>query len=349
MAASDYFDLPDTGEMLESQFREQGWSYKRIDSNGVKDYKQVNFGPNLDPGSPTFGKDMIFEETKYYPNKQQKMSKQDEFKLPDDISEVDKNKPPLDLVIVSIPKMGKGTILGQFTKEFNGLVFDLEKGGYEYIEAKKISIYSSAETSRWEAYQNYIQYRKVLLEQKGKYKYLIIDGLTDLDDLSEIGGTLAYMDTVQGKSFNRVRGAKDGEKLKFDDPAWKSVLTLGEGYGYQHTRAWFLQQIEFFRQISPYRIYAAHVTDKMIKDNGKEEVVGSEIALTGKLKTIFAAKVTSLAKLIADGEKRYLNFDVANDSIIAGSRAPHLTGKILISTKEKDGKIVTFWENIYKK
>lgn len=282
-----------------------------------------------------------------------KETKKEEVLLPDEITKVNTNAWPRDLVIISIPKMGKGTILGQLTKEKNALVFDLEKGGYEFISARKISTYPTQDTTKWEAYQNYIKYRKALLDQKGKYEFLIIDGLTDLDDLSELGGTLTYMNSVIGSSFNREKGAdgkpvKNGVKLEYGDPEWKSVLTLPDGAGYQHTRQWFLQQIEFFRQIAPYRIYAAHVADKYIKDNGKEEVVGSEIALTGKLKTIFASKVTSLAKLSADGNDRYLNFDVLNDSIIAGSRAPHLKGKILISSADKDGKIKTFWENIYK-
>ena len=56
---------------------------------------------------------------------------------------------------------------------------------------------------------------------------------------------------------------------------------------------------------------------------------------------------TSLAKLIADGDKRYLNFEVMNDSIIAGSRNPKLTGKILISEKDKNGNIITHWDKIY--
>lgn len=251
---------------------------------------------------------------------------------------------PRDLVIVSIPKMGKGTILGHFTTKYNGIVLDLEKGGYEYIPARKLTTYTSQDTTRWESYQNYIKYRNLLLENKGKYDYLIIDGLTDLDDLSDIGGTIAYMNTIIGKKFNR---RADGQKLEFGDPEWKSVLTLPDGAGYQHVRSWFLQQIDFFKQISPYRIYAAHVMDKYIKDNGKEEVVGAEIALTGKLKTIFASKVTALAKLVADGEERFLNFDVINDSIIAGSRSPLLKGKILISKLDKKG-LETYWENIYK-
>ena len=283
------------------------------------------------------------------------MTKQEsELTLPDEITTVKDDAAPRDMVIVSIPKMGKGSILGDFTTSHNALVFDLEKGGYEYIEARKISIYPSQDTSAFEAYQNYVKYRKMLLENKGKYEFLIIDGLSDLDMLSEIGGTLAYMNSIIGQSFNRQldplgKPIKNGPKLEYGDPLWKSVLALPDGAGYQHTRKWFLDQIEIFRQISPYRIYAAHIVDKLIKEDGKEQVVGNEIALTGQLKRIFASKVTSLAKLVADGDERYLSFDVLNDSIVAGSRAPHLKGKILISKMGKDGKLTTYWDSIYKK
>src|SRR6478736_6326585 len=168
-------------------------------------------------------------------------SKKEEFKLPDEVTKVEKDAPARDLVVISQPKMGKGSIFGDFTKKYNALVFDLEKGGYEYIDARKVSTYTSQETSRWESYQNYIKYRKVLLESKGKYKYLLIDGLSDLDDLSEIGATLGYMNSVIGSSFNRELGAdgkpiKNGPKLEMGDPNWKSVLTLPDGAGYQHTR-----------------------------------------------------------------------------------------------------------------
>ena len=152
------------------------------------------------------------------------------------------------------------------------------------------------------------------------------------------------MDSVMGKTFNR----SGGERLKYGDKSFVLVENfLKEGGGYKWTREWFMQQIEIFKQIAPHRIFAAHVSDKLIRDSQKDEVMGSEISLTGKLKTIFASKVTSLAKLIADGDKRYLNFEVMNDSIIAGSRNPKLTGKILISEKDKNGNIITHWDKIY--
>ena len=270
-----------------------------------------------------------------------------ELKLPEEITEV-KNGNPRDLVVIGQPKIGKGTIFGDFTKKYNALILDLEKGGYEYISARKLSTYISHETSRWESFQNYIKYRKLLLENISKYEFLLIDGLSDLDDLSEIGGTLAYQNSIIGKKFNRPNNDPTLEAYKPNDPEWKSVLSLPDGAGYMHTRSWFLQQIEFFRQISPYRIYAAHVADKYIKDNGKEEVIGSELSLTGKLKTIFASRVTALCKLIAEGNERYLNFDVSNYSIIAGSRSPRLKCRILISKKDKDDNLETFWDKIYE-
>jgi len=275
------------------------------------------------------------------------MSKTQEMELPEEITKVT-NTNPRDLVLISIPKMGKGTILGALTREKNAIVLDLEKGGYDYIPARKLSTYTDDLTTKWESFQNYIKFRNALLDQKGKYDYLIIDGLSDLDDLSELGGTLAYMNSVQGKKFNRVGGTETGRKYEPTEPEFKSVITLPEGYGYRHSRDWFMQQIDFFRQIAPYRIYAAHITDKYIKDNGKEEVTGSEIALTGQLKRIFASKVTAMAKLVADDKKRYLNFDVLNDSIVAGSRAPQLRGRILISKQDSEGNTTTFWDNIYK-
>lgn len=268
--------------------------------------------------------------------------------LPDEIT-VATEGPPRDLVIVSIPKMGKGTILGDFTTQYNSIVLDLEKGGYEFISARKLSVYPEQSTTLYEGFQNYIKFRNVLLKNKGKYEYLIIDGLSDLDVFSEIGGTLAYMNSIIGKKFNREGNTPLGRKYTPEDVEFKSVLTLPDGAGYLHTRRWFLQQFEMFRQISPYRLYAAHIVDKYIKDNGKDEIVGSEIALTGRLKTIFASKVTALAKLIADGNERLLNFDVLNDSVVAGSRAPQLRGRIKISEQGDDLVTKTFWENIYKK
>jgi len=270
--------------------------------------------------------------------------------LPDDI-EIATGSNPRDLVILSPPKCGKGTVLGALTRERNAIVFDLERDGYEFISARKISIYDNHLTDFVTAYNNYINYRDALLENKGKYEYLIIDPITDLDTMSEYGGTLMYMYTnPQGKNFNReiIAGKLTGRIYQYGEPEFKTVHDIGEGYGYKHSREWFLQQIELFAQISPYRIYSGHISDKLLHNAAtKEEVTGTEIALTGKLKRIFASKVTTIGKMIVDGTKRYLSFLVENDNIIAGSRAPKLKDKILLSDMV-DGELQTYWENIYE-
>ena len=165
--------------------------------------------------------------------------------------------------------------------------------------------------------------------------------------MSVLGGTLAYMGSIVGKKFNREDKGL-GKKYSMDDPKWRTVLTLPEGAGYKWTRDWFMDQFRIFREIAPYRVYAAHIADKYIKDKTRDEVIGQELLLTGKLKNIFATKVTALGKLIADGDDRYINFEVLNDSIIAGSRAPFLKGKIKVSSLV-DEKVVTYWDNIYSK
>ena len=271
----------------------------------------------------------------------------EELKLPDQVTEA-KATDPRDLVLVGIPKIGKGTILGALTREKNALVLDLEKGGYEYIDAKKVSTYEHELDSDFDSFKNYIKWRNKLLAEKGKYDYLIIDGLSDLDMLSVIGGTMVYMDSVIGQKFNRVMGISKGEKLPWGHKDWKPVTSLPDCAGYQHTRKWFMDQINIFKQISPFRLYAAHIVDKYIKGDGKEEVTCSEIALTGELKRIFASRVTALGKLIADGDDRFLNFEVQNDSIIAGSRSAALQGKMLISSKLKDGTVEVYWNEVFK-
>lgn len=275
----------------------------------------------------------------------------EEFVLPDKLV-IPKANDPLDIVIISIPKMGKTVLLAELTKTANAITFDLERGGYDYVEARRISVYPDDEEERnktdlMKAFENYINWRNVLLKNKGKYRYLIIDHLSELDALSELGGTYLFMNTIQGKKWNRDE--KTGETLTPRDPDFRYISTMGDGHGYQYTRRWFLEQIEIFRQIAPYRIYAAHVRDKYIKDGNKEEVIGSELSLTGQLKNIFAAKVTTLCKMVAEDNQRYLNFDVMNDSIVAGSRAPKLKGKILISDMDTEtNKLKVYWENIYQ-
>lgn len=269
-----------------------------------------------------------------------------DFQLPETLVSA-KEVSPTDLIIIGTPKIGKTSILAELTKNGEGIIFNLEKGGTDYLEGFFVNIFPEPTTSFDEALENYKGYRDVLLKNKGKYKYLVIDSLTSLNEISEVMGTYYYMYSVpQGKNFNR--DPKTGTPYKYGDPNFKLVTSLPEGYGYQHTRKWFVDQINIFNEVAPYRLYVAHVKDKLIKNNQDEVVSGIEINLTGKLKQIMATRVSTLCKLVADGDKRYLSFVVDEDNVIAGSRVPHLNGQILISERNKDGSIKTYWDKIFK-
>lgn len=255
---------------------------------------------------------------------------------------------PKDLCIVGQPKIGKSAIVADLTlRNENSVILDLEKGGYDYLEARRIPIYKEDTDTMKEAYKNYVTVRDELVKSKTLFDFLIIDNITELDALSEIGGTYLYMNTVQGKKFNREGDVPNGRKIEYGEKEWRAVSTLPDGNGYQYTRTWFLNQFDIFRSLAKYRIYIGHISDKYISDSEKDIAVTKELFLTGKLKLIFASRVTSIAKLKRDENKRILDFNVVNDSIIAGSRIGHLKGEMVISEVDENGKLKTYWEKIY--
>lgn len=253
---------------------------------------------------------------------------------------------PKDLCIIGLPKSGKSAILADLSLKENCVIFDLEKGGYDYLKSRSVSIYESDTDTIFDAYKRYLSIRDSLLKlpDKDKPTILAIDSITELDALSEIGGTYLYMNSIVGKNFNR--SSSTGKKLDYGDPEWTPVTAIGEGYGYQYTRQWFLDQIELFKQIAPYRIYVGHITDKYIINETRETIIGEDIALTGKLKFIVPSRMTAIAKIVPSKTERYLNFEVS-EKFALGGRLHRLKGKILIS-KEVNEKIETFWNNIYK-
>lgn len=260
-----------------------------------------------------------------------------------------------DLIITSIPKVGKTVITAGLTQQLEGkaILLGLENGGTDYVQGVYINVWEDPEDPKKrlsfeQALHNYKSWRDTLLKNKGVYEYLIIDTMSALYDFATVFGTYFYMFSIPaGKNFNRDKST--GKEYTFGDENFKLVTTLPDGNGYQYVYKWFLDQMLIFSEIAPYRIYLAHVKDKLLKNNNNvEEVKGSEINLTGKLKDMVASRVATLCKLIADGNKRYLSFEVDDSNIIAGSRVSRLEGKILISEKTKGGEIKTYWENIYE-
>ncbi len=262
-----------------------------------------------------------------------------------------------DLLVYSNPKVGKSTIIAELTQKLGGkgLVVSLEKGGYDYLSGNIFDCYEDDKKTFNDAYGRYRYILKELEAGRVKADYLIFDTITSLDEWSLIAGTYTYMSTVQGKLFNTEKLADgsyrknvDGSlfRYKHTDINWRYVTELGEGHGWRWPREWFMNQIKLFQSLAPYRIYVAHIKDKYTGKQGDDFITTHEVNLTGKLKSILTANVTSIAKLVPEGNKRYLSFETPDENTIMGSRAP-LKGKILISEQMEDDSIKTYWENIY--
>jgi hypothetical protein len=254
---------------------------------------------------------------------------------------------PKDLIVYSQPKMGKTTIMAELTKQLNGkgLIINLESGGTDYVDGYYVNCYEKPTDSFNDAITRYKSIINELKQNPGIYDYIIIDSLTVLDNWSDIAGTYKYMSTPLGKNFNK--DLKTGKVFTHNDAEWKSVTSIGDGNGWRWPRTWFMDQVEILSTLAPYRIWVGHVKDKFIKqDGGADMISGQEINLTGKLKNMLTVRVSTLAKLVADGDKRFLSFEIDNDNLIGGSRVPHLTGKILISEKTDEG-YETYWNKIY--
>jgi len=160
-------------------------------------------------------------------------------------------------------------------------------------------------------------------------------------------GTYNYMDKPQGKRLNREGEVIGGKVISHTDNRFVTVHELPNGNGYQYSRTQMVFWYNRLSLLAPHVIFLAHVKDKYIEASATGEVVESiEINLTGKVKSIIASRVDAIGYLYRQDNQAILNFKNEN-SITCGSRCPHLNDKIVISEKQNDGSIVTYWNRIF--
>lgn len=244
---------------------------------------------------------------------------------------------PQVLLLYSIPKAGKSTIMAGLTTDFapgEAVIISNERGGYDWLEAAVTECY------------NPMAFNKLIEEasQDDSIKYVVVDSISTLDDWSEYVGTFDYMQKPQGKRFNL--NPSTGQYFKKGDPQFDTVHSIGEGFGYRYSRNVMVDWFEKLRATGKTVILVAHVKDKYIASKSGEQVQSVDINLTGKVKDIYCAKSDAIGMLVAEGDKRYLSFQSKDDSKYMGSRASHLNGKILISEKIEE-EVKTYWNNIF--
>lgn len=265
-------------------------------------------------------------------------------------------KNPKRLIIYGKPKCGKTTIVAQLD---DTLILNMEKGGADHLSnIMTVNIIGLAPTKESPANReerhakgNYylievIKSIKQLKQETGAfpYKKVVVDTVTQLEEWCEDFATMKYMQSVQGKSFNREGGKKGGAVLPRNK--WESVLTLPQGAGYLWLRLAFSEWLAMVDELAPDVILIAHLKDKLVNKSGKE-MTSADLYLTGRIAQIVSASSDAIGYVYRKKNKTYINFKSTDDT--CGSRCGHLKGKeVLIMEEDSDFNIIAnYWNDIY--
>ncbi len=254
---------------------------------------------------------------------------------------------PRRLIIYGKPKVGKTTILSKLT---DCCILDLEDGTdhVDAIKVKVIGLRSDKQETPEQIQKRHSEYKYYLNEfaveinkhrkqNNGEYPYKIIavDTITQLEMWCEDYATKMYMDSVQGKKFNRD---KAGAFLPKNE--WETVLSLPNGAGYLWLRLAFEYWLKVIDGLAPDIILVGHLKDKKIDKDGKE-LSSKDLDLTGKISQITAASSDAIGYIYRNKDKTIINFASQDDT--CGARPVHLQGKEIVIM---DGT-TAHWEEIY--
>lgn len=222
-------------------------------------------------------------------------------------------------------KCGKTTALSMLD---NCLIIDTEKGSRK-VKATSIEVPADLGPV---GKMNWLRKLATKLIKEGRpYDYVAIDTLTEINEWSEWSGTFRYMNSIQGKSFNRVKDErgnpiKNGEFLSPTSDDYQSVHTLPDGNGYRWSREELMSIFDLFTGVAKKCVFfVCHIEDKFVGLKDSTEVVTKQLALTGKLRDILPRKVDAIGYVYNDKGTIKVSF-AGNEERLGGTRAKHLQG-----------------------
>ena len=279
---------------------------------------------------------------------------------------------PTNLIITSFPKSGKTLSLINVPKI---LIADTEMGS-KYFKARNvvhiensnkfevlknggyipIGIYETVlelsklndMTTYWKLYNEFdfcidIEKKKEIKKEIHKlinempYPIFVIDSITSIQDLNEMGALKMYNDEVSI------------EKRK------KDIKRVDNYGGVRYIRTNFKHLKSFIEKAAPFIIWNGHIGEKKkILEKGEQEISVADIALSGIQGITFTSKSDANCILYRDSKGVYLDF-IKREETDLGSRVAHLTEKkikiaeILTAEELQAGNTpITYWEEIYK-
>lgn len=157
------------------------------------------------------------------------------------------------------------------------------------------------------------------------YDFVAIDTITQADIDAEWAGTELYMDSLQGKSFNReqIQGQPSSKwpRLSYGHPDYQSVIEIGQN-GWRWSRSVMVDLLNLSRDAAKVcTIYVCHIKDKMLSKGDKGEVFVKDIALTGAVADIYARNVSAIGTVWPDYDKDLLMISFkGNEDKTGGNR-----------------------------
>lgn len=241
--------------------------------------------------------------------------------LPDKITAASIGDPRF-MVMYGREKSGKSSLVAQLP---NSLAVDFEIApGYKFIDAVSAHVPSLKEL--WDLYLALEKYKEE--NGKNKYKYIVLDHGSTLEDLAWEYAEWQYKKSPMGKDFTG--------KLMF----------LPNGAGYLHLRNAVIEFIERFQRCCDTVILVCHTNHAQININGTEQSEMS-MQMTGKLRQILGGRADAIGFLYRDGNKNILNFKTDGD-FVTEARPQHLRGKqIILGESDENNVITTHWEEVF--
>jgi hypothetical protein len=196
---------------------------------------------------------------------------------------------PRTAIWYGLPKCGKTTMLSKLP---NHIIVDIEAGSGHVTANRIMPPEDLGPVGIWKWLKQVVQ---AIIDEGRLYDHVIFETISYLDELSEWVGTRNYMESPQGKKFNRDA---TGKPYKFGSSEYSSVHEIGEGYGYRWSREAMMDIFDITKGLGKVCThYTCHVLDKMISsktgnDTGQIRVM--DLSLTGRLKTIIPRDVDAI-------------------------------------------------------
>jgi hypothetical protein len=165
---------------------------------------------------------------------------------------------------------------------------------------------------------------RALISLGKPYDYVSIDTITQADIDAEWAGTELYMDSLQGKTFNRENQtgipSTKWPKLPYGHPDYESVIVGVGQNGWRWSRTVMVDLLNLSRQSAKICvIYVSHIKDKMLSKGDKGEVFIKDIALTGAVADIYSRNVSAIGSVYKEDEKLMISFK-GNEDKTGGNR-----------------------------